>query len=310
MDHKSLDELGIALGTDKSSVLADYLRHYEQIFAPFRHLPINVLEIGVAEGASLALWSKWFTQAMIVAVDINPDCARFTTDRANVRIGSQTDTEFMKQLCFEYPPTIVIDDGSHQADHIRTTFTSVFPLVLPGGLYVIEDLYLHVGATAEAYRGGADAPPQYFIGDIANKLMGGAAAEVGDPEFSSFASHVDSMTICGRMAVFQKTADGPPRWDKAWSACEHSRLWSNWFHLSAVIAHGGGPPDRAAEAARKATELAPGNLEARIRLAYMLDLSGQKDEARSQASKVLEAGQTWPRMAEFEELARRLAQAG
>ena len=46
---------GALAGTDKSSSVSwcwDYLRHYEELFRPFRDQPINLLEIGVASGAS------------------------------------------------------------------------------------------------------------------------------------------------------------------------------------------------------------------------------------------------------------------
>lgn len=71
MDHQPLDAIGILEGTDKSSLGHDYLRHYERIFAGLRNDPIQLLEFGIAGGASLGTWSRFFAQATIVGVDIN-----------------------------------------------------------------------------------------------------------------------------------------------------------------------------------------------------------------------------------------------
>lgn len=167
----SLNVIGILCGTDKSSVLQDYLRHYERIFADLRDEPINVIEIGVDQGASLAMLSRWVTQAVIVGVDNNPETSRYDTARTPVRIGSQDDAEFLRAVADEFPPRIVIDDGSHRADHNRITLEVMFPLVLPGGLYVIEDLYVHSGAPAEYFRGTANGPPTDFINDLSSKII-------------------------------------------------------------------------------------------------------------------------------------------
>jgi hypothetical protein len=52
----TLDEIGLSTGTDKSSLLNDYLRHYETLFADFKEQAINVIEIGVSRGYSIATW--------------------------------------------------------------------------------------------------------------------------------------------------------------------------------------------------------------------------------------------------------------
>src|SRR5688572_33433607 len=36
---------------------------------------------------------------------------------------------------------IVIDDGSHRWDHQRTALKELFPMVEPGGYYVVEDIH-------------------------------------------------------------------------------------------------------------------------------------------------------------------------
>jgi len=48
------------------------LRHYDKFFREFRREPINVIEIGVANGASLNVWLQYFERARIVGIDIDP----------------------------------------------------------------------------------------------------------------------------------------------------------------------------------------------------------------------------------------------
>ena len=44
--------IGIREATDKSSLIGDYLRHYEKLFASLRDEEFSFIEIGVFHGAS------------------------------------------------------------------------------------------------------------------------------------------------------------------------------------------------------------------------------------------------------------------
>jgi cephalosporin hydroxylase len=129
----SLDAYGILNGTDKSSLNHDYLRHYERILGHLRYEPITLLEIGVFRGGSLHMWSDYLEKALIVGVDIRPECAEYAGDRREVEIGSQADKAFLDDLGRRRRPDVIIDDGSHQADHVIATFRSLFPHLRPGG---------------------------------------------------------------------------------------------------------------------------------------------------------------------------------
>jgi cephalosporin hydroxylase len=125
-DKHLLDTLGLRFGTDKSSAGHDYLDHYDDLLATLRQEPINFIEIGVFNGQSLATWASYFTNATIVGIDINPECRRFESDRARVMIGSQDDPAFLFDVARKYPPTVVVDDGSHEAHHVIYTFEGYF----------------------------------------------------------------------------------------------------------------------------------------------------------------------------------------
>jgi tetratricopeptide (TPR) repeat protein len=166
----NLDMVGVIEGTNKSSsfqsfdAAMDFLRHYERLFYSFREEPINLLEIGVAGGASLRSWKSYFTRACIVGIDANPQCQQFADDRVNIEIGSQNDPEFLTNVCAKYPPSIIIDDGSHWADHIMCSFNNMFPKLLAGGLYIIEDIAIHFGPERNRFKGdAAEWPSDYFM---------------------------------------------------------------------------------------------------------------------------------------------------
>lgn len=138
-----------------------YLPLYEHYFAPCRHKPVKLLEIGVLKGGSLEMWRKYFgPEATIYGIDINPACARFDGHAGQVRIGSQADPEFLNAVVDEMGGVdIVLDDGSHVMAHIRTSLATLFPRLSTGGVYMIEDLHT---AYWKHYGGGAVAPENFF----------------------------------------------------------------------------------------------------------------------------------------------------
>lgn len=120
-----------------------YLPIYDRYFSKFRNMPVRFLEIGVSKGGSLQMWRKYFGEsAIIYGIDINPDCAAYNGKSGEIRIGSQVDPDFLNEVISEMGGVdIVLDDGSHQMAHIRTTLIALFPRLSNGGIYLIEDLH-------------------------------------------------------------------------------------------------------------------------------------------------------------------------
>jgi hypothetical protein len=129
-----------------------YLPAYDEQFAPYRHgfplasgetRPLRLLEIGVAHGGSLQLWRKYFgPDAVIWGVDVNRQCRAIDDPDVVIRIGSQADPNFLMDVVREMGGVdIVLDDGSHLAEHQRASFKVLYPLLTDGGLYVVEDLH-------------------------------------------------------------------------------------------------------------------------------------------------------------------------
>ena len=131
-----LDQIAINHGTDKSSKQHSYCDLYEQ------HLPPNprtILEIGIGQGGSLRMWKEFYAKRglfpRVIGVDNDPECTYFDLD---CLFGDATKPSTFMNLPRQFD--VVIDDGSHQALSVISTFSILWPRVAVGGLYVIEDL--------------------------------------------------------------------------------------------------------------------------------------------------------------------------
>jgi hypothetical protein len=120
-----------------------YIPLYDRYFSRFRGTNVRFLEIGVSEGGSLQMWRKYFgDQAEIFGIDIDKNCFQFNGLHGQVRIGSQDDTDFLQSVIEEMGGIdVVLDDGSHHMQHIRSTFDFLFQKLNDGGVYMIEDLH-------------------------------------------------------------------------------------------------------------------------------------------------------------------------
>lgn len=122
---------------------ASYLRYYDQLFAPMREQSIRLFEIGVQNGGSLETWSHYFNNAsLIIGCDIDPKCAElsYVDPRINIVVGdANSAATYQKIMGIADQFDIVIDDGSHKSMDIISSFINYFPLLSPGGLYVVED---------------------------------------------------------------------------------------------------------------------------------------------------------------------------
>lgn len=106
--------------------------------------PLRFLEIGVSEGGSQVFWRTYFgPDATVFGIDIDPTCADLVDPSvSHVRIGSQADPQFLRSVVAEMGGVdVVLDDGSHVADHQRASFATLWPLLTVGGVYVIEDTH-------------------------------------------------------------------------------------------------------------------------------------------------------------------------
>jgi hypothetical protein len=159
-------ELADRFGSDKGLKHFErhgYARVYEALFAPLRDLPLRILEIGLlhsqdsrwidhpwenlgrARGTaapSLSMWAAYFPNAEIFGFDIN-DFSAVSIPRTRMIQGDMGRPEDLERLvavtggAFD----IIIDDASHCSHHQQAALSRLFPELVPGGVYAIEDLH-------------------------------------------------------------------------------------------------------------------------------------------------------------------------
>jgi len=141
-----LTRLAITHGTDKFGY-HDYTPNYHTLFEHLKDAPIRLLEIGVGGyqdadrgGESLEVWRDYFPNGHITGLDIQKKELDLGA-RVTILQGSQVDPEFLARTVSDHGPfDIIIDDGSHQNEHVVTSFGLLFPTLAAGGIYVAEDV--------------------------------------------------------------------------------------------------------------------------------------------------------------------------
>jgi hypothetical protein len=141
-----LRALAMVHGTDK---WGDhwYASHYDRHLRDRRLEVRSVLEIGVggyddpaAGGASLRMWRDYFPEATIIGLDVY-DKSAVREERIVTVQGDQSDIAFLERLGQSHGPfDLIVDDGSHVCVDVIATFHALFPFVVDGGTYAIEDL--------------------------------------------------------------------------------------------------------------------------------------------------------------------------
>jgi hypothetical protein len=157
--ENELTQLADRFGSDKGSSKHRYTELYHMLFQPYRQAKLNFLEMGlmiggpehgidkdreVKEPPSVRMWLEYFPNAHIIGLDVSDFAAyqtdRFTfyrcdmDDRANIAEAAE------KMRKAGQMPNIIIDDASHASRHQQDAFLTLFPLLAPGGMYIIEDL--------------------------------------------------------------------------------------------------------------------------------------------------------------------------
>jgi hypothetical protein len=150
-----------------------YLKFYEDEFNSLRLNEVRLLEIGVQNGGSLEIWSKYFSNAKaIVGCDINEMCRElsFSDKKISVVVGdanSAITNQAIMRIQDGYD--IIIDDGSHTSSDIIKSFAMHFEKISAGGCYIIEDLHCSYW---QAFEGGLyyDKSSMSFLKSLADLI--------------------------------------------------------------------------------------------------------------------------------------------
>jgi predicted O-methyltransferase YrrM len=148
--------VGATCRTDKSPFNPIGHRHpytafYSMILAPYKNKATRFVEIGVAGGASVVMWSHFFSSsAELIFFDRDDN---FLTNSSNMRIpntkfynmdvdNSQSIREGFEKAGGNFD--IILDDSSHNVDHQRKIVGEVLPFLKPGGIFLIEDVFRNI----------------------------------------------------------------------------------------------------------------------------------------------------------------------
>jgi cephalosporin hydroxylase len=127
---------------------------YSEFFSRFPDFqPKHIIELGIWDGGSLALWFETFRPEKIVGIDLrrSHDSAYFqsyvssnnleerlrTYWGVNQKDGAKLESIITKE--FHGKLDMVVDDASHLYGPTKKSFEIIFPFLENGGMYIIED---------------------------------------------------------------------------------------------------------------------------------------------------------------------------
>lgn len=126
-------------------------KSYIQNYLDLVHIePENVIELGLFQGGSLVFFDKIFKPKRLVGVELSKDhipaldgYIRNHAQHIKAYYGtSQDDGLLLRKIVGDDlggKLDLVVDDASHLYEFTKASFCTLFPLLEPGGVYVIED---------------------------------------------------------------------------------------------------------------------------------------------------------------------------
>lgn len=146
-DEVTVEDLMYKYKSDKSRDDHGYTKLYDMLFSETRHSIKNMTEVGIASGQSIQAWYRYFPNAEIHGFDIRyyneitPKNMEFLKPRVHAHIVDVLAAKKLSDVgLVEDSMDLVIEDGPHTAISQELFLQKLFPIVKPGGFYVIEDI--------------------------------------------------------------------------------------------------------------------------------------------------------------------------
>ena len=161
-DDQKLDlaELFRKYGSDKD--VNGYSQVYFTLFDKIKDMKLNFLEIGIGTmipgahssmvgyapahykpGASLRAWRDFMPNSRIIGLDIQLDTQFSDEERIETYLCYSVGKDEVKRWHEKMDGLmldVIIDDGSHVASDQLITLSNFYPMLKPGGIYIIEDV--------------------------------------------------------------------------------------------------------------------------------------------------------------------------
>lgn len=156
---KNLHSLYLEHNAKISHKYLGYFEIYDRAFASLRNSKVRLLEIGIQNGGSLEIWSKYFPQhSILIGCDIDEKCKKLHYEKNSIKVvvGDILTEQIQRTITAHSSQfDIIIDDGSHASNDIIQAFANFFPKLADGGLFVVEDLHCSYW---EHWKGGINDP--------------------------------------------------------------------------------------------------------------------------------------------------------
>jgi GT2 family glycosyltransferase/glycosyltransferase involved in cell wall biosynthesis len=223
MTKQTLEQLYAEHNGKVSDKWSSFLVEYARILGEYRDKPVRLLEIGVQNGGSLEIWSKFFVNAQkLVGCDINPDCAKLEYEDSRITlIVGDANLDTVQLTVLQQSPVfdVIIDDGSHTSSDIVKSFAKYFPHLADGGVFVAEDLHCSYWADFEGGLFDPFSSITFFkrLADIVNHehwgipkaqadILRGIFARYGCDIDEEVLSQVHSVEFINSMCVVRKVS--------------------------------------------------------------------------------------------------------
>lgn len=188
-----------------------YFDVYHRVFNKFRGRPIKFIEIGVQNGGSTKMWSRYFgSSAQIIGIDIDPACKSLEKEGYEIWIGDQADPGFWKGFKEVHPSfDIVLDDGGHTMGQQITSFNELFPALVDGGIYLCEDTHT---SYFETHGGGLNKPGTFheYVKSMIDSMHAWYYVPLGSIESEYLANYLYAISVYDSMVVLEKKKKNPP----------------------------------------------------------------------------------------------------
>lgn len=202
---KSLNEIMNEHNADKGSIGHDFCKRYEKHFEPLRDMPIDLLECGIQNGLSARAWLEFFSNAIVYGVDV-ADQHGITDPRFHFIRGNQRDQAFWGAFATRHPHLhIAIDDAEHRAEASKIMFECVWPLIVSGGTYVIEDVCTWADEAFASPICG-DEWLRFLFNEVSwhGKDYGGKPSPVQNYQLSYLEQTLDSIELSKHLIILKK----------------------------------------------------------------------------------------------------------
>ena len=142
----SLEQIVDNSRTDKNTTHS-YLPLYQQLLVSKKETALNVLEVGICNGGSIKLWSDFFINANVYALDITDINGIWEGIRNNDKIILHTSSDAYNNDFFinnflnkNIKCDFLLDDGPHTLESMKQFIKLYSQIMTDDGILIIEDV--------------------------------------------------------------------------------------------------------------------------------------------------------------------------